>query len=110
MIRIQLRYAKPHMHLSRALSTPDGRVAAGVGTTLGPKVVQALMKQGFESVEVQESEGVAEWEEDKDLARVLADLEARFAKEPAEPTLEAFKDALRRHFVARADRAPGGSS
>jgi hypothetical protein len=110
MIRIQLRYAKPHMHLSRALVGPDGRLVAGAGTTLNAVVVRALMRFGFDSVEVTEGEEVQDWEQDKAVEQALADLEARFASEPAEPTLDAVKQALRRHLVARADRPRQGTS
>ncbi len=109
MIRIQLRYAKPHMHLSGPLLGPDGQLVAGQGTTLTPQVVSALMRHGYERVEVDEAEGVADWEMDKDLARALADLEARFASETVEGPLAQIKEALARHLRARADR-PGGPS
>ena len=90
------------MHLARAVLGADGCVVAGVGTTLGPAVVRSLTRLGVQSVEVVEAEDVADWEEDKDLARALADLEARFAGEPADPILDALKAALVRHLRARA--------
>ena len=93
------------MHLARAVLGADGRVAAGAGTTLGPGVVRALVRLGVRSVEVVESDDVAEWEEDKDLARALADLEARFAGEPVDPILDALKAALVRHLSARSEDA-----
>ena len=40
------------------------------------------------------------WEEDKDPTRALADLEARFAGEPADPILELLKQALARYLQA----------
>src|SRR5207249_929224 len=99
MARIRLGHARPHMHLARAVLGADGCVVAGAGTTLVPGVVRSLARLGVQSVEVEE---VAEWEEDKDLARALADLEARFAAEPADPILDALKAALVRHLRTRA--------
>ena len=89
------------MHLARAVLGADGCVVAGAGTTLGPGVVRSLARLGVQSVEVVEDAEVADWEEDKDLARALADLEARFAGEPADPILEALEAALARHLRAR---------
>ena len=48
---------------------------------------------------------VAEWEEDKDPRRALADLEARCAREPADPALDALKAALVRHLTPRGEDA-----
>ena len=89
------------MHLARAVLGADGCVVAGAGTTLVPGVVHSLVRLGVQSVEVVEADDIAEWEEDKDLARALADLEARFAGEPADPILDALKAALVRHLSAR---------
>ena len=102
MLRVRLGHAKPHMHLARAVLGADGCVVAGAGTTLVPGVVRSLARLGVQSVEVEEAEDVAEWEEDKDPARALADLEARFAGEPADPILDTLKAALVRHLRARA--------
>ena len=89
------------MHLARAVLGADGCVAAGAGTTLGPDVVRSLARLGVRCVEVVEGDDIAEWEEDKDPARALADLEARFSGEPADPILDALKAALVRHLQAR---------
>jgi len=101
MVRIRLGHARPNMHLARAVLGADGCVVAGAGTTLDAAVVRSLGRLGVRSVEVVETDDVAEWEEDKDLARELADLEARFAGEPADPILEALRAALVRHLTAR---------
>ena len=94
------------MHLARAVLGADGCVVAGAGTTLDASVVHSLARLGVQSVEVVEADDIAEWEEDKDLARALADLEARFAAEPPDPILEELKAALVRHLRAR----PGDAS
>jgi hypothetical protein len=107
--RIQLRFAKPHMHLAEPLLGPDGTTVAGAGTTLGQAVVRSLARLGIDSVVVHESADVAEWEEAKDLDRALADLEARFADEPADPILQALKLALERRLRARAARREEGT-
>ena len=88
------------MHLGRAVLGVDGCVLAGAGTTLGPAVIRSLARLGVRSVEVVEDGEVAAWEEDKDPTRALADLEARFAGEPADPILELLKQALARYLRA----------
>jgi hypothetical protein len=103
-VRIQLRFARPHMHLAEAVVGPDGRVIAGVGTTLGESVVRALLRQGIESAVVEEADEVAEWEEAKDLDAALAALDARFAGEPADAILTTLKASLARHLRTRAAR------
>lgn len=90
------------MHLAEAVEGPDGAPVAGVGTTLTREVVRALMRLGVTSVVVREADEVAEWEEDKDLAGALRDLDARFAAESPDPLLDELARALRRHLVARA--------
>lgn len=102
MIRIRLHYAKPHMHLAQAVEGPDGAPVVGAGTTLTADVVRALRRLGIASVVVREEDGVADWEEDKDLSHALEDLEKRFAAEPPDPALDALRAALRRHLVGRA--------
>ena len=102
MVRIRLGHAKPHMHLAQAVLGADGCVVAGAGTTLGAGVVRSLARLGVRGVEVVEEADVAPWEEDKDPARTLADLDARFSGEPPDPILDAVKQALERH--ARAGR------
>jgi len=108
MIRIRLCYARPHMHLAEAVTGPDGEIIAGAGTTLTPAVVKVLVRLGVESAVVREADQAAYWEEDKELPRSLADLEARFAHEPADPLLDALKAALRHHLIGRATRPGGG--
>jgi hypothetical protein len=108
MIRIRLQYARPHMHLAEAVEGEDGAPVVGAGTTLTPEVVSALRRLGITSVVVQEAGGVADWEEEKELARALRDLDARFAAEPPDPLLDALRDALRRHLVVRASGQDAG--
>ena len=105
MIRIRLHYARPHMHLAEAVETSDGAPVAGIGTTLTPELVRSLRRLGIESVVVREAEGVAEWEEEKDLAGALRDLDARFAMEGPDPLLAELQRALRRHLARRAAAA-----
>lgn len=102
MIRIGLHYARPHMHLAEAVEGADGAPIAGVGTTLTPELVRSLRRLGVESVVVRETEGVAEWEEEKDLEHGLRDLDARFASEAADPILDEIRRALQRHLGRRA--------
>jgi hypothetical protein len=105
MVRVQLRCVKPRMRLARPLTGPDGAVAAGVGTTLTPSLIRMLLAMGVESVWIAAGTPVAEWEEDKDLDRALADLEARFAREGTDPIRDALEAALREHIRARAVRS-----
>jgi hypothetical protein len=102
MIRIGLHYARPHMHLAEAVEGPDGAPIAGVGTTLTPDLVRFLLRLGITSVVVREAEGVAAWEEEKDLADALRELDARFANEGSDPLLDELQRALRRHLARRA--------
>ena len=102
MIRIRLHYARPHMHLAEAVEGADGAPIAGAGTTLTPELVRSLHRLGVESVMVREVEGVADWEEEKDLPRALRDLDARFALESRDPILDELRRALERHLARRA--------
>jgi hypothetical protein len=104
MTRVHLRSARPAFHLARAVSAADGHVVAGVGTALTTSVVRSLVAAGVDSVWVAESDLVAEWEEDPDLDRALAALDARFADGPANAVLDALRDCLRHRLVARAQR------
>jgi hypothetical protein len=106
MTRIQLRFARPYMHLAEPLVGPEGTVVAGAGTTLGEPVVRALLRLGIETVAVQESTDVAEWERARTLDEALAALEARFAGERADPILDTLKTALARHLERRGGRVP----
>ena len=106
MIRVHLRFARPTMHLARPLAADDGALLAGVGTRLTRPLTRALRDSGVESVWVREVEGVADWEEDKDLDRALAALTARFADEPPDPVLLAVRDTLRLLLLRRV-RTPG---
>jgi hypothetical protein len=103
MIRIHLRHARPRLHLAEPVVGPDGALVAGVGSSLTRSVVRTLADLGVRSVWVREAEQVREWEEDRDLARALADLDARLAAEPPDPTLDAIGAALRRHLMARGE-------
>ena len=73
------------MRLARPLVGPDGAVVAGVGTSLTPSLLRMLLVMEVESVWVEADASIADWEEDKDLARALADLETRFAHEGNDP-------------------------
>jgi hypothetical protein len=90
------------MHLAEAVEGPDGAPVAGVGTTLTAELVRSLRRLGIASVVVRETEGVAEWEEEKDLPDALRELDARFAMEAPDPLLEELQRALRRHLARRA--------
>lgn len=103
MTRIHLRFARPGMHLARALTDPDGTVMAGVGTRLTASLVRALRDQDVERVWIQE-EAVAPWEIDPDLDEALAALDGRFAREGADPVLAAVHACLRNRMIARARR------
>jgi hypothetical protein len=92
------------MRLARPLAGPDGAVVAGVGTSLTPSIIRMLLATDVESVWVMADAPVADWEEDKDLDRALADLEARFAYEAGDPVRDALETALREHLHARALR------
>jgi hypothetical protein len=104
MTRVHLRSARPAFHLARAVTAADGQVVAGTGTALTPSVVRSLAAAGVESVWIGEDGLVAEWEEDPDLERALAALDARFAGAPADAILGALKSCLRDRLVARAER------
>lgn len=103
MTRIHLRFARPGMHLARALSASDDTVLAGVGTRLTPSLLRALREQGVERVWVRE-ETVAPWEADVELEQALADLDARFAHETRDPVLAAVHACLRNRMIAREQR------
>lgn len=103
MTRIHLRFARPGMHLARALADPDGTVMAGVGTRLTASLVRALRDQGVERVWVRE-DAVAPWEVDADLDEALAALDARFARDGEDPVLAAVHACLRNRMIARARR------
>ena len=105
MVRIRLRCVKPGMRLARPLVGDDGAVVAGVGTGLTPSLVRMLLAMDLESAWITADAAVADWEEDKDLDRALADLEARFAYESRDPVRDALEAALREHFRARASRS-----
>src|SRR5262249_52950770 len=110
MIRIHLRHARAKLHLAQPVVGPDGALVAGVGSALKRSVVRALADLGVRSVWVREVDEVREWEEDRDLPRALADLDARLAAEPPDPTLAAIAAALRRHRAARHEGAGSGAS
>lgn len=80
----------------------DGAVIAGVGTGLTSSLIRMLLGMEVESVWVTADASVADWEEDKDLDRALADLGARFAHEAADPVRDALETALREHLQTRA--------
>lgn len=100
MRRVKLRFVRSDMHLAEAVSGADGGLLAGAGTRLSAALVDELRRLGLTGVAVREAAEVADWEEDKDAARALADLEARFAPEPADPILAAVKAALARRLAA----------
>lgn len=103
MTRIHLRFARPGMHLARALTASDGTVMAGVGTRLTPSLLRGLREQGVERIWVRE-DAVAPWEVDVDLEQALADLDARFADTEGDPVLAAVHACLRNRMIAREQR------
>jgi hypothetical protein len=108
MTRVHLRSARPAFHLARAVTAADGQVVAGIGTALTPSVVRSLAAAGVDSLWIEEDALVAEWEEDPDLERALAALDARFAGAPADAILGALKTCLHDRLVARAQRDEEG--
>jgi hypothetical protein len=104
MTRVHLRSARPAFHLAQAVTAADGQVVAGVGTALTSSVVRSLAAAGVDCVWVAETDQVAEWEEDPDLERALAALDARFAGAPADAVLDALKTCLRHRLEAHARR------
>jgi hypothetical protein len=101
--RVALEFAKPTMRLARPIFDADGRLVAGVGTQLGPRVVTVLRTMAVQSVPV--VEGDAEpWEVVAPLADELAALDARFAGTPSTPPLAAVHDAIVRRLAGRAAR------
>ncbi len=110
MVRVQLRFARPELHLAHPVTGPGGGVLVGAGTRLEPAAVRSLLALGVRSVWVEEADRVASWEEDRDLEPALAALAARFAGEPENPVLRALEDALRRRLVACARGPSGGGA
>lgn len=101
MTRVHLRSARPAFHLAEAVTADDGQLVAGQGSALTSSVVRSLAAAGVDSVWIAEDDLVAEWEEDPDLDRALAALDARFAGAPADAILGALKTCLRQRLVAR---------
>src|SRR5690242_3979085 len=104
MIRVHLRSARPALHLAQAVTTADGQLVAGLGTALTPSVVRSLTAAGIDCVWIAESDQVATWDEDPDLDRALAALDARFAGAPADAVLDALKECLRNRLRTHARR------
>jgi hypothetical protein len=104
MTRIHVRSARPAFHLAQAVTAGDGQLIAGLGTALTPSVVRSLTAAGVDCVWIVESDEVAAWEEDPDLDRALAALDARFAGVPADAVLDALKECLRNRLRAHARR------
>jgi hypothetical protein len=101
--RVALEFAKASMRLARPIFDADGRLVAGAGTLLGPRVVGVLRTMAVQSVPVVEAD-VEPWETVEPLADELAALAARFAGAPESSGLTALHEAIARRLATRAAR------
>ena len=108
-VRIHLQFATPQMRLARPIVDANGRLVAGVGTTLSPGVVRVLRHMAVQSVPVEDGGSVSAWEQVHTRDEELASLAARFAGEPPSQALEEIRAALLRRIERRA-AVPAGDA
>lgn len=101
-VRIHLQFATPQMRLARPITDVNGRLVAGLGTTLSAGVVRVLRHMAVQTVLVEDAGEVASWEQVISAAEELAALRARFAGESMTPALEEIHAALVRRIERRA--------
>lgn len=101
-VRIHLQFATPLMRLARPISDANGRLVAGIGTTLSAGVVRVLRHMAVQSVMVEEAPGLAAWEKVRSVDEERAALAARFAAEPPTPALAEIQAAIARRIEQRA--------
>lgn len=99
--RIHLQFATPRMRLARPISDANGRLVAGIGTTLSAGVVRVLRNMAVQSVLVEDAEGLASWEQVRTPEEELAALNTRFADEPVTPALAEIRTAIARRIDRR---------
>lgn len=100
--RIHLQFATPRMRLARPISDANGRLVAGVGTTLSPGVVRVLRNMAVQSVLVEDAEGLAAWEQVRTAEEEHLALAFRFKGEEATAALSEIRAAIERHIDRRA--------
>lgn len=103
-IRVPLEFVNPRMRLAHPIADADGRLVAGVGTHLAPSIARALRKLAIQTVLIVDDDDIASWERTKDLGEQLAELEARFDREPESEAMTALRSAITRHLCKRAVR------
>ena len=101
-IRIPLQYARPSLRLAHPIIDADGRLVAGVGTSLTDRIVRILRNMALQSVVVADSDEVGEWERVRPLCEEIGDLERRFAAEPPTEPLAELQRAITRYLDRRA--------
>lgn len=100
--RIPLQYARPSLRLARPVLDAEGRLVAGVGTTLSDRMVRILRRMALQSVVVADCPEIAEWERVRPLAEEIGDLDARFAAEPPGAPMQQLREAIARYLDRRA--------
>ena len=100
--RIHLQFATPQMRLARPISDANGRLVAGIGTTLSPGVVRVLRHMAVQSVMVEDGVGHSAWAQVRTVSDEHAALAARFAGETVTPPLAEIQAAIARRIEQRA--------
>lgn len=90
------------MRLARPIFDSDGKLIAGSGTQLGERMVQLLRRLALQSVVIEDTDDLNEWETVAPVEADLAGLEERFRREQPQAPLRAIHEAISRHLQRRA--------
>jgi len=101
-VRVLLEFAKPTMRLARPIFDGDGKLIAGRGTLLSERMVQLLRRLALQTVVVDDTDDLNQWETVAPVGADLTGLEQRFRRESPAPPLQAIYEAISRHLVKRA--------
>lgn len=102
--RVPLEFVNETMRLAHPISDAEGRLVAGVGSTLTATVVRALRRLAIQTVLVVDNEAVASWERAQALDERLRELERRLDREPTNEAMIALRSAITRHLCKRTVR------
>lgn len=109
-VRIHLQFATPQMRLARPISDANGRLVAGIGTTLSAGAVRVLRHMAVQSVMVEDGDGLRSWEKVTTVSEEQAALAARFAGETVTAPLAEIQAAIARRIEQRIAAAGAAAS